>query len=59
MEKRKQRDEKKEAGHRQKGEYERNAKERASGNIQSQNRVNKGQLRPQYGSGQQSTMPLL
>jgi hypothetical protein len=36
MEKRKQRDERKEAGRRQKGGYERNAKERASGDIQTQ-----------------------
>jgi hypothetical protein len=39
MEKRKQRDERKEAGRRQKGGYKRNAKEIASSNIQTQNRV--------------------
>jgi hypothetical protein len=33
MEKRKQRDERKEAGRRQKGGYKRNAKERASDNM--------------------------
>jgi hypothetical protein len=37
MKKRKQRDERKEAGRRQTRGYERNAKERASGNIQTQN----------------------
>jgi hypothetical protein len=39
MEKRKKQDEREEAGRRQKGGYERNAKERASGNIQTQNQV--------------------
>jgi hypothetical protein len=51
MEKRKQRDERKEAERRQKGGYEKNAKQRASGNIHTQNRVYDG-------SGQQYTMPL-
>jgi hypothetical protein len=45
MEKRKQRDERKEVGRRQKEGYERNAKERASGNIQTQNRVYEGHPR--------------
>jgi hypothetical protein len=45
-EKRKQRDEIKEAGRRQKGGYERNAKERASGNIPTQNRVYEGHTAP-------------
>jgi hypothetical protein len=53
IEKRKQRDKRKEGG------YERIAKEIASGNIQTQNRVYKAHTRPQDGSGQQSTMPLL
>jgi hypothetical protein len=52
MEKRKQRDERKEAGSRRKGRYERNAKERASGNIQTQNRVNEG-----HGKGATSIYP--
>jgi hypothetical protein len=39
MEKRKQRHERKETGRQQKGGYKRNAKERESGNIQTQNRV--------------------
>jgi hypothetical protein len=43
MEKRKQR---KETGRRQKGGYKRNVKERASGNIQTQNRVYEGHPRP-------------
>jgi hypothetical protein len=59
MEKRKQQDERKETGGRQKGGYKRNAKERASGNIQTQNRVYEGHPRPQDGRGQQSTVPLL
>jgi hypothetical protein len=59
MEKRKQKDERKETGRRQKGGYKRNAKERASGNIQTQNRVNEGHPRPQDGRDWQSTMPLL
>jgi hypothetical protein len=59
MEKLKQRDERKEAGRRQKGGYESNAKERASGNIQTRNRVSEGHPRPQDGRGQQFTMPLL
>jgi hypothetical protein len=41
MEKRKQQDERKAAGGRQKGGYKRNAKERASVNIQTQNRVHR------------------
>jgi hypothetical protein len=59
MEKRKQRDEIKEAERRQKGRYKRNAKERASDNIQTQNRLYEGHSRPQDGRGQQSIMPLL
>jgi hypothetical protein len=47
MEKRKQRDERKEAGRRNKGGYEKNAKERASGNVQTHNRVYEGHPRPQ------------
>jgi hypothetical protein len=46
MEKRKQRDEIKEAERRQKGIYKRNAKERASDNIQTQNRLYEGHSRP-------------
>jgi hypothetical protein len=59
MEKRKQRDVRKEAGGRQKGGYKKNAKEKASGNIQTQNRVYEGHSWPQNGRGWQSTMPLL
>jgi hypothetical protein len=40
---------KKETGRQQKGGYKRNAKERASGNIQTQNRVYEGHSRPQDG----------
>jgi hypothetical protein len=57
-EERKQRDERKDTGRRQKEGYERKAKERSSGNIQTQNRVYEGHPRPQDGSGQQSTIPL-
>jgi hypothetical protein len=46
MEKRKQRDDRKKAERRQKRRYERYAKERASGNIQTQNRLYDGQPRP-------------
>jgi hypothetical protein len=46
MEKRKQREEKNEAGRRQKIGYKRNVKERASGNIQTQNRVYEGHPPP-------------
>jgi hypothetical protein len=53
MEKRKQRDERKETGRQQKGGYEKNAKERTSGNIQAQIRVYR------VYRGQQSTMLLL
>jgi hypothetical protein len=56
IEKRKQRDERKEAGCRQRGGYERNAKEC---NIQTHNPVYEGHSRPQDGRGQQSTVPLL
>jgi hypothetical protein len=59
MLKQKQRDERKEAGRRQKGGYKRNAKERGSGNIQTLNRIYEGHSRPQDGRGWQSTMPLL
>jgi hypothetical protein len=34
-------------------------RKRASGNIQTQNRVYEGHPRPQYGRDKQSTMPLL
>jgi hypothetical protein len=56
MEKRKQRDERKETGRRQKVGYER--KEQVA-YIQTQNRVYEGHPRPQDGRGQQSTLPLL
>jgi hypothetical protein len=59
MEKRKQRDERKEAGRRHKGGYKRNAKEIASGNTQTQNRVYEGHSRPQDERSRQSTMLLL
>jgi hypothetical protein len=42
MKKRKQRDERKETGRRQKRGYIRYSKERANGNIQTQNRVYEG-----------------
>jgi hypothetical protein len=58
MEKRKQRDERKEAGHRQKGGYKRNVKGRASSNIQTQNRAYEGHPRPQDGRGWKFSMPL-
>jgi hypothetical protein len=51
--------ERKDAGRRQKRGYEKNAKEIASGNIQTQNRVYEGHPRPQHGRGQQFTMTLL
>jgi hypothetical protein len=59
MEKRKQRDERKEAERQQKGGYKSNAKERASGNIQTQIRVYEGHPQLQDGRGWQSTIPLL
>jgi hypothetical protein len=59
MEKRKQRDERKEAGRRQKGRYKRKSKERASSNIQTQNRVCEGYLRLQDGKSWKSSLPLL
>jgi hypothetical protein len=40
-----------------KEDTERNAKERASGNIQTPNRIYEGHPRPQDGRGWQSTMP--
>jgi hypothetical protein len=49
IEKRKQRDERKEIGRRQKGGYERNANKRASGNIQTQNWVKEGHHGPKIG----------
>jgi hypothetical protein len=49
MKKGKQRDERKETGRRKKREYIRNSKERANGNIQTQNRVYEGHPRPQDG----------
>jgi hypothetical protein len=45
MEKRKQRDERNETGRQQKGGYEKNAKKKASGKIQTQNRVYDGHPR--------------
>jgi hypothetical protein len=50
MKKRKQRDERKKTGHRQKREYKSNTKERASGNILTQNRIYEGHPRPQDGT---------
>jgi hypothetical protein len=48
MEKRKQLDERKDVGRRRKKErYERNVEKKASGNIQTQNRVYEGHPRPQ------------
>jgi hypothetical protein len=47
------------AGRRQRVRYERNAKVRASGHIQPQNRVYEGHPRPQDGRSQQFTVPFL